>query len=762
MRALLSILTFGLATTLSAAEPTIRTIDIRGLRIGGATAMTIEGDDLGKSPQLLLPFAVMQKLVPGATDKKAAFEVTLTGPVEPGYHHLRLVTEKGVSAPVVIGVDRLMQLTMTPEIKELPVALHGSVAGSNIVETKFQGKAKQRVTIEVESQRLGAKLRPVVHLYNAKKLQIAWSWGTPSLFGDARLETELPADGTYTVTLHDAEYAAPNPSFFRLKIGQWSRVDQVFPPVIAKGQPWTIGLLGAKPAEMTVTSPMNAEVVALSWPKTGDDWSGPRPFVHVSQHAEYVESAKSDKLQEIPEGLAGISGRLMTPNEEDRYRVAVKPGTKVKLEVFAERLGSPLDVALVVRNDKDAQLARAEDSPGTLDPVLEYAVPDKVTSIIVGVVDAQGRGGPRGIYRLVIDPGSTQEGFNLSTTIQQISIPAKGSRVVPVIVDRRGGYRGPIELIADPPSRGLSMKGTTIEAGMDGTLVTLERLDSVPEPIVITLRGRAATGIEKAVAVKNHPLERLQPWLATELAVARSSDDAKEFAVEWRDLPEKTAIVPAGRLLLPVKLTRPMGKNTVKLTLVTSQNTPIVNNQPDPNKAIRQDKIGELPEKVLTGDVTLLVPPDLQAPSYDVTVQAELLDPAKKVLAIAHTPVRRLAVNIPITVALKGPARIETTFDPKKGAALKLEGTVERREGVKADIAIALTGLPAGIKPQAVTVKGDASAFTVDVTFPPTVAPGEFRNVKLSGSYVPDPKQPNVRVRSREVELTLVLKAPAK
>src|SRR5207249_1163695 len=101
--------------------------------------------------------------------------------------------------------------------------------------------------------------------------------------------------------------------------------------------------------------------------------------------------------------------------------------------------------ALVVRNDKGVPLARVEDSPGTLDPILEYAVPDKVTSIIVGVVDAQGRGGPRGVYRLVIDPqtpGTGKDGFKLTTVAQRVLLPIGGRTVVPVQVDRRGGYTG--------------------------------------------------------------------------------------------------------------------------------------------------------------------------------------------------------------------------------------------------------------------------------------------------------------------------------
>ena len=76
--------------------------------------------------------------------------------------------------------------------------------------------------VEVEAQRLGSKLRPVVHLYGPKRLQLAWAWPTPALHGDARLEATLPADGTYTIAVHDPEYAGQSPGFFRLKVGQWS------------------------------------------------------------------------------------------------------------------------------------------------------------------------------------------------------------------------------------------------------------------------------------------------------------------------------------------------------------------------------------------------------------------------------------------------------------------------------------------------------------------------------------------------------------
>ncbi|MBI2804404.1 MAG: hypothetical protein HYX68_05395 [Planctomycetes bacterium] len=765
MRRLACIIMFAtFSPSASAVEPTLRTLDLRGLQIGGTTTLTIDGDDLGKAPRLLLPFPAKQTLKAGNTDKKAVFEVTLPEDVTPGYHHLRIVADGGVSLPVVVGVDKLPQAGPTPLVKALPIALHGNVAGANIVETKFQGKAKQRVMIEVEAQRIGAKIRPILHLYSPKKLQLAWSWGKQAHFGDARLEAILPEDGIYTVTLHDAEYAAPAPGFFRLKIGDWDYVGRVFPPVIGRNQPWTVSLLrGAAAFQMMANAPKDADWLVLPWPsKPGSVWSGPRPFVAVSRHLEFVEQAAKSALQDLPSGEIAVTGKLLTPDEEDRYRVTVHPGAKIRLEVFAERLGSPIDVALVVRNEKGVQLARGDDSPGTLDPVLEYTVPANVKSIVIGVIDAQGRGGPNGLYRLHIDPrtpASNRDGFRLITPAQRIALPAGGRDVVPVLVDRQG-YGGKIDISpALPLPAGVTLSGTTIPDGADGTLITLEHTGPAFNPVVTSWRGRSANGIEQTIHAKDHPLMRLQPWLATEIALAPSSDKASDFAIEWRDLKPDAVMEPAKKLALPITLKRKAGKETVRLTLLTSQLAPRVNNQPDPNKTLRQEKAIELAATMKSGDLVVLVPADLPAPSYDVTVQAELLGAGKKPLAVAYASVRRMVVDLPIVIKLDGPSRLETTLGAKKAATLKIQGKLERKRGLKTDVALSLTGLPAGAKAETVTLKGDAAAFVINVTFPATFAPAEFKGVKLSASYAPNPKQANVRVRSREVALTLVLTA---
>ena len=216
---LLAVCVFAPAS-LRAGEPTIRNLSVRGLQIDGTTTLIVDGDDLGTAPRLLLPFPANQQLKPGATATQATFDVTLERTVEPGYYHLRVVTDLGVSLPILIGVDRLAQRPLAATVDKLPVALHGAVAGSTVVETHFPGKKGQKTFIEVDAQRLGSKLRPVVHLHGPKRVQLGWAWPSLALHGDVRLETTLPEDGIYTVTLHDLEYAAPAPSFYRLRLGE--------------------------------------------------------------------------------------------------------------------------------------------------------------------------------------------------------------------------------------------------------------------------------------------------------------------------------------------------------------------------------------------------------------------------------------------------------------------------------------------------------------------------------------------------------------
>ena len=92
---------------------------------------------------------------------------------------------------------------------------------------------------------------------------------------------------------------------------------------------------------------------------------------------------------------------------------------------------------------------------------------------------------------------------------------------------------------------------------------------------------------------------------------------------------------------------------------------------------------------------------------------------------------------------------------------IEVTGTAERLNGFAGDIAVSLAGLPAGVPaPAPVTVKAGETKFAIKLALPPATAPGEVK-LNLSATAAPDPKQPNVRVKGREVTVTLnVVAAP--
>ncbi len=266
----------------------------------------------------------------------------------------------------MIGVDALPQLPFAAKVDALPVALHGALTGSAVLETTFTGKAGQKVTVEVEAQRLGGKLRPVF-TSTTRRNSNSRGRGVRRRSTATRDSTAtLPADGTYTVSAARRGVRGPRTGVLPPEDRRSSTTRSRCSRRSSTKDTKSVELLGSTSAKADLPAAHGA-VIPLDWPKAGT-WSGPRPFVQVSSRPEFVEPTTAGKPLDLPGGRVGVCGKLGTTGEEDKYRVAVTPNTKVRFEVFAERIGSPVDAALVIRNDAGAVLAQAEDSPGTLDP----------------------------------------------------------------------------------------------------------------------------------------------------------------------------------------------------------------------------------------------------------------------------------------------------------------------------------------------------------------------------------------------------------
>ena len=806
---------------LSAAPPEVRNVDIRGLRLSGTNTLTFDGENLLPNPRLLTSLPIAKQTVrAGALHNRVALEITLADGAQPGVYAWWLVTDEGVSARDVFTVDALAPQPFAPKIDSLPAALHGTIAGGTVRETIFVGKAGQEIICEVEAQRLGGGLRPVLHLYGPNGALLKWSLPSPALRGDTRLELRLPADGNYTVHLRDLQFAAPAPNHFRLKIGQWQYADMAFPPAIRRGSSVELELLGNGPAKsIGLPATFEGEMIPAPW-ADAKIASGLRPAVQLTDITERIEKREGAAPQILSALPVAVSGRLEQPSEEDIYKFTVTPESDVQFEIFADRLGAPLDTTLTLRDEKNAQLATNDDGvTGSADSKLVYKVPKAVTNLVATVRDVHGRGGRACVYRLKItrtEPEKTAAGFALSIKDDAFAIPAGRAQVMRIEA-RRQGYDGPIALTFDRLPAGVKVASADILAGATGALLTFTA-DAPQPPLVTALRGkggeRESTAIDPDFATGKH-----QPWLAREFAVASVAKPTVDFTLNWATNNQSVPL--GGKLALPLRCVRPIGHDgLVRLTLLTSQGMPVnAAGQPDVTRALRQEaavqiaadakaqqtfdaiavaqkaleaankvaadakddalkaaaalKVNEAQTKLdeakkaaqtaaeaAKNDAafSVLVPADLPELPHQFAFKAELLQrDGRTVEAVAFTPVRALPVINPLVVKWAAP-KFEVKLDAKTGAALELVGKLERLEGAKGEVIVTLTGLPAGIVVPRATVKDGETDFKLPLKFPAGFVAGEVKGVKAAATGKFFAGGPDIK--SREVDAAINLIAP--
>lgn len=650
--AILPLLLFGCCAATAIAAPQINNVSLRGLKIGEATVLVFDGGELGPETRIVSSLPLKsQQVKPDSNASRAAIEVVVDEAAQPGIYTLRLASSTGISNPVLLGVDRLPQSQLVDEVASLPVALSGGLGGAEAKKVRFSGTKGQRIVVDIEAQRLGAAFKPILRLYDARGSQLTFASPQPSLGGDARLQATLPADGKYAVEVHDRVYRAGAPGVFRLKIGELAVAERVQPAAVGPAAARLVFLGGTLPPDASVEynpAGQNPGDRAALWPGL-PLITGPRPNVIVSDHPEVTETGG---VQDLGSPNIGVSGVLAKAGEEDQYSLAVTAGQHLRIEMQARRLGSPVDGVLSIRNEQGAQLAGADDVPGSADPlVADFAVPANTTKIVLAVKDLLGHGGNEFNYRLVVRDLAKPD-FGLSLATNRILIPAGGTQVVPVALDRQN-YGGPVKLEFAGLPANVQAQGLEIAAGAPMGLVTLTAPQGVTGAGLITIYGRGADAAASVIRTARGPAfpgSQLAYYLQEEIAWGVGA--ALPVSVSWSsaDSLAQGSTVPAavqlprapntaGGIRLRLQTTQPAIKKTIKENNVDKQ-------VDDLDKMLRLETDVVVPAEQASAEVKIFVPADLPLIPWDAALVAELLSPdGKNVVATAYAPARRFTIT---------------------------------------------------------------------------------------------------------------------
>ena len=244
----------------------------------------------------------------------------------------------------------------------------------------------------------------------------------------------------------------------------------------------------------------------------------------------------------------GINGVLSEVGQHDRFQLKVPPGKKLGIQIWADRLGLPVDPVAVARIPAGPELGRGDDAAGARDPQFQITVPGDKDSIEIEVWDLLGRGGEDCRYRIEIADVDAPA-LNLSLEQDSVAVSQDGGALLVVPINRQR-FSGELQLGLAEEIPGVEVSGGWVPADSDRGLIYLHRTGEVT-PTVTQIVARADVPGLETVAAKRAAtaLSPQLPWQDRMLALAPTQDIG--LSIANRSLTSETVLWQGGVLRLP-------------------------------------------------------------------------------------------------------------------------------------------------------------------------------------------------------------------
>lgn len=523
-------------------SPHLTVVDPPGGKLGASVDVQVSGAGL----EGLTALQCDEPRIKASKRGESRFTIEIPADVPPGLYDLRALGANGLSSPRGFFVSPRTTLRETEptgsergtQAVELDVSLYGRIDPPGDVDTyRFHARPGQRVVIECWAERLDSKLRAVLELEDERGRRLASSRGYTGL--DPMIDFRAPDDGHYVVRLFDLTYTGSPEHVYRLDIDTGPRVESAWPNVVERGKttrvtlfgrnltraggagtepPWldrvdievTPPALGSSLLPRTLERPSRFAVdeFAVDFP------DAPAPVLVGTTDVPVLHDNEDNLQPTMARKLpwpCEVSGRLEVGDEKDWYLLHAHRGDVVWLELFGERIGSPVDLDLTMFDARDQREVlhltdRLEDpkvgaiSTSHSDPSGRWVAPATGDySIVVRNVIGDTRRDPRRRYRLSVRreeadfqllavPGGGQEpgGWN---------VPRGGRACLDLVALRRRGLSQPIRVRASGLPEGFECPDVWLGPDVDRVpLIVSSSRDASREPRTLTLTGRADLG----------------------------------------------------------------------------------------------------------------------------------------------------------------------------------------------------------------------------------------------------------------------------
>ncbi|MDA1313803.1 MAG: PPC domain-containing protein [Acidobacteria bacterium] len=516
-------------------------------------------------------------------------KVTVAEDAMPGIRPFRILTKGSLSALAHLFVTEAPSVNesepndsaVDAQTIEIPQTVNGLLDKEVDFDVyKFDAEAGERVSFIVHAARLQ---HPVPHLErnfadlilslrdsDDNEFVVADDWNGQ----DPQLFHTFEQSGTYYLQLREARYhSGKDKWWYALSVRTTPHVTSIFPPVAKAGSRAKLefkgfNLEGLGPYEVDV--PADADKEFRFQVATAQGKSDPVSLL-MTDLLTATEPAGQREFTEISIP-AGISGRISSEGETDRYRFTARKGDALEFDV--RRGNAFLDPLLEIRDASGTLLAAYDDGVNTLGQGArgELAFPADKNARIEWIAPADGQyeaqvrdanyfGGADYVYHLIVRPQVPD--FALIVDDDRMPVGPGESYTSVVTIERRNGFDGPVELFARGLPAGVLFEKSVIPSHLkQGNVVLTGALDAKPDARNVEVYGVASV---RLAGGRTKTIERTaMPFAPMGQAGGRSFYPVPSLmaaAVEGSDLimeatPREITLRPGESATVDIKVTR--------------------------------------------------------------------------------------------------------------------------------------------------------------------------------------------------------------
>ncbi|MBM3845091.1 MAG: peptidase [Verrucomicrobia bacterium] len=576
-----------------AGSPGLSILLPRGGQRGTEMDVSFHGARLGDAQEILFyepGLTVLSMNTSNATELKVRLKAAPDARL--GQHVVRVRTAGGITEARTLSIGQYPVIDekepnndfASPQPIPLNTTVHGVAGTEDIDYFKVEAKKGMRLTVEVESMRLGSSLVDChASILDLKRFELSASDDSAFALQDPVASALIAEDGVYVVAIRESSYAGNNDSRYRVHVGTAPRPLVAYPPGGRIDEETDIVFLGdvkgghREKIKFAGNASGEVEHYVIQDGQTSPSPNRLRasPFANVLETEPNNSHAQTNTpVAELPVAFNGI---IEKSGDTDFFRFKAKGGQKYEVRCLARSVQSPLDPVLALHKADGAKLAENDDSGGP-DSLISWTVPAD-GDYWISVRDHLGKGGPLYVYRVEFVPPNPSLSLSIPeyarNSQQRNSIPVpKGNRFATLLRVNRANFGGNVILSAQNLPPGVSLMSDLIAGSVNETPVVFESAADAPlASRMATLSGAwtnspgASGGFRQQIdLVYGEPNNTVYYKAVVDKATVAVTEEAP-FKI--RAVEPKVPLVQSGTMSLKIVADRKEGfKGPIKLSML--------------------------------------------------------------------------------------------------------------------------------------------------------------------------------------------------